>query len=149
MGNINTYPVWGDASGGQGKISAWRLRADLTLTSTDFAALGLLASELTSELQITNVSFALSPARRELEEGKLMTEVAKSFKAKALALGQALGYQKVDIKAVQFNQQYGGGIARPMMMQSRAVSAQAVPVPTDGGKSDVVVNLSGTVELEK
>lgn len=152
VGNINTYPVWGAAVKGKGKISSWHLRADLTLKSTDFAALGLLASELTSELQITNVDFALSPARRAVEEGKLMTAVAQSFKAKASALGQALGYPKFGIKAVQFNQQFGGGGGRPMpmmmAMKGASMSADAVPVPTDGGKSDVVVTMSGTVELE-
>lgn len=149
VGNVNTYPEWGP----KGRTANWNLRADLQLKSTNFAALGTLASELAGSMQINGVYFGLSPAKREAEETRLMNEVATSFKKKATALSQALGYKSFSIKNVNYGNAHGGGghpmpMRAAMAMEKSSMDMAAVPMPTEGGKSEVTVTLSGTVELK-
>jgi len=144
-GGVHTYPVWGP----KGKTGSWQVRAELQLTSTDFAALGRLASELSSDMQITGMHFSLSPAKREAEEARLTSEVAAAFKKKAASVAKALGYDHYAIKSVSFGHQIGAGQPRPAPMYSmKAAAAEAaVPLPAEGGKSEVSLSISGTVEL--
>lgn len=148
VGSVNTFPVYGP----KGKTSNWHVRGDVTLSGTSTAALGLLASELTNDMQITSVNFSLSRAKRDSEEGKLIVEAANAFKHKAQAMATALGFKSYVIKMVGLSQDPGNVTQppQPMMMGMRAggSEAAAVPVPTEGGKTEVVLNLNGSVELK-
>ena len=103
-------------------------------------------------MQLSGVNFSLSKAKRLTEEGKLMAEAATSFRSNANTLSQALGFQSYSIKTVQFNQQHGGIGAPPrpyMMKGAMAMESAAVPVPSEGGKSEVSVSMNGTVEMQR
>lgn len=146
-GTVSTYPVWDS----KGKTPNWTVRAEMGLKSTNFSTLGLLASELTSEMQMNGVGFSLSPAKRKLEESRLMKEVSANFKDNARDLAAAMGYKSYELKSLSFNRQNNSGGGRPMMtmsaMRGKAMDA-AVPVAAEGGKSEVSVSLNGVVELK-
>ncbi len=145
VGSVNTQPVWGP----KGRTGQWQVRAELTLASTDVAGLGLLASELTADLQIASVNFSLSRARADEVESRLMTQAAEAFKRKAQVMAQALGFKGYAIKSVTLTQSGNPPPPRPVMLRSAvpAADAAAVPIPAEGGKTEVVVTMSGAVEL--
>ena len=146
LGNISTYPVWGP----QGKkTERWTVRASLVLVSQNFAALGALASELTDELQITSVSFALSKEKRAQEEKRLLAELSDSFREKAQAVPQAFGYRSYEIKSLNLNQNSSHGIVQPMRlaMAGAAAESSVVPIPSDGGKTTVTIGVQATIDV--
>lgn len=145
IGSVSTQPVWGP----KGRTGNWQVRGGVTLSSTQVAELGLLASELTADMQISSVNFSLSRARSDEIEAQLMNEVAAAFKRKAQAMASALGFKGYAIKAVSLSQAGGVTPPRPVaMMRSVAgtADAAAVPIPSEGGKTEVVLTMSGSVE---
>lgn len=147
LGSIATYPVWGP----KGKTGSWTVRSELVLTSKNFTSLGLLASELTSDLQLTNVSFSLSRARRVAEERRLVNELAEVFMEKAQSGAQAFGYKTYEVKSLNFTGQAANNVPQPMMMSARAGAADQafVPIPSEGGRSSVGISVAGTVEYAR
>ncbi|MFD0668116.1 SIMPL domain-containing protein [Ramlibacter sp. MAHUQ-53] len=146
LGSVNTQPVWGP----KGRTGQWVVRGSVTLTSTQQAALGQLASELASELQVHGVHFSLSRARSDEVEAQLMTEVAAAFRRKAQAMAGALGFKDYAVKAVTLSQAGGAVPPRPVAVQraaAAAVDAAVVPIPAEGGRTEVVLTLGGAVEL--
>lgn len=146
VGSVTTQPVWGP----KGRTGQWLVRGSVSLSSTQVAALGLLASELTSDMQISAVNFSLSRARSDEVEAQLMSEVATAFKRKAQVMSAALGFTGYALKTVTLSQAGAEPPPRaPVMLRSAMASADAaaVPVPAEGGKTEVVLTMSGSVEL--
>ncbi len=145
LDSVSTQPVWGP----KGRTGNWLVRGGLGLSSTDMAALGLLASELTSEMQVSAVQFSLSRAKADEVEALLMAEVAAAFRRRAQAMAGALGFKGYAFKTVNLSQAGNGPTPRPVMLRNAMASAEAsaVPIPTDGGKTEVVLTLGGSVEL--
>jgi predicted secreted protein len=100
-------------------------------------------------MQISAVQFSLSRARSDEVEAQLMAEVATAFRRRAQAMAGALGFKGYAIKAVSLSQAGNGPTPRPVMLRSAMASAEvaAVPVPTEGGKTEVVLTMGGSVEL--
>lgn len=147
MGSVNTYPVWDS----KGRTPNWTVRADISLKGTNFPGLALLASEMTAEMMLRDVSFSLSGAKREAEEARMIVDVAAAYKKKAGQLANALGYPSFELKTLGFNREATitprrGRSGPEMALMAR--SDASVPVPTDAGKSEVRVTLSGVVELK-
>lgn len=145
IGSVSTQPVWGP----KGRTGHWQVRGSVTLSSTDVPALGLLASELTADMQISAVSFSLSRARSDEVEARLMTEVAAAFQRKAQAMSSALGFKGYALRTVTLSQGGNAPPPAPMLMRSAMPGAEsgAVPIPSEGGKTEVVLTMSGVVEL--
>lgn len=146
LDSVSTQPVWGP----KGRTGQWMVRGGLRLSSTHMADLGQLASELTAEMQIASVGFSLSRARSREVEAQLMTEVAAAFNRRAQAMAGALGFKGYAIKTVSLSQAGAAPPPRPVAMLRSAMptaEAGAVPVPTEGGKTEVVLTMSGVVGL--
>ncbi len=145
LDSVSTQPVWGP----KGRTGNWLVRGGLVLSSIDMAALGLLASELTAQMQISAVQFSLSRARSDEVEAQLMAEVASAFRRRAQAMAGALGFKGYAIKSVNLSQAGNAPAPRPVMLRSAMASAEAaaVPIPAEGGKTEVVLTMSGLVEL--
>src|SRR5690606_26158480 len=131
------YRVWANTDR-DGRITAWRGRAELILESKDFVAASKLASSLTQRMAISNI--ALSPPReaREAEAQPLTGETAKAF-----------GFSGYTVKHLDLN---GGGTVtqRPRayaMAAPAMMSAKVADVPLEGGTSTVTVSVRGTVYL--
>lgn len=142
LGSISTQPNYTR----DGKPQGWRVRGEVVLESQKMPALGQLGSRLGERMQLASVQFRLSSERRRAEEQRLLREVAQSFRDKAAQAARAFGYQGYDIKSLSLQP---GRVPppRPVMMSraSDAGLAAAPPVPEEGGDSEVVVSVSGTV----
>ena len=142
-GSFSIYP----STDRDGRISAWRGRTEVQLESHDFAAASKLAGQLSSVMQVGNVSFSLSREAQRAAEQKLTGEAIASFRQQATSAAEAFGYSGYTIREV--NVGHNGVMARPMMMMSaRADAKAAAPVPLEGGTSTVTVNVSGSVQMK-
>ena len=145
-GAFSIYP----STDKDGKIAAWRGRTELVLESRDFTAASTLAGRMAATLQITDVSFSLSPEARLAAEGRLTGRAIEAFRQQAQSAAKAFGYTGYTIRQVQINQD-GGVQPRPMMMMARSEMAgkASAPVPLEAGRATVAVTVSGSVQMTR
>jgi len=149
LGSLSTYPNVTR----EGKPNGWRVRGEVVLESRMLEQLSQLTGRLAEKMQLASVAFRLSSERRRIEEERLLTQAAKSFQNKATQAATAFGFKSYQIRELSLRP--GGNFQpRPVYMNRSAeampmaASASApAPVPTDGGESEVVVSVSGTVNL--
>jgi predicted secreted protein len=144
LGSIWTQPNYTR----DGKAQGWRVRGEVVLESTRMAAVAQLGARLGERMQLSGVQFRLSAERRQAEERRLIAEAARAFRARAAEAATAFGFAGYELKEIALRSGGGSPGPRPMAAMARgAVAADAAPLPTEGGESDVVVGVSGSVEL--
>jgi predicted secreted protein len=113
----------------------------------DFSRITQTAGRITT-LGVGGVGFALSREERARVEIEAQAIAIENFKQKAVELAKGFGFAGYTLREVSVNANEGGPI-RPRMMaaQAKAFSADA-PVPVEAGKTSVVVNVSGSVQLK-
>ena len=142
-GNFGLYPRYTQG----GKINGWNGTAELVLEGRDFARITQTAGRITT-MTLGNVSFGLSREQRAKVEADAQAIAIERFKTKAAELAKGFGFSSYSLRevAVTSNDQ---GSPRPMRMQMEAKAASSdMAVPVEAGKSTVVVNVSGTVQLK-
>jgi predicted secreted protein len=144
-GSQNTHPVYGKNN----QIDAWRGHAELRLESRDFKSAGELIMQLQSTLQLTSLSFTLSPETRTQLENDLIAESIKAFQRRAEAIRAAMGARAY--KTVHFS--INGGMppvyAKTMMRAVPMAMDASIPEPEfAGGDTRMTLQVSGTIELQ-
>jgi len=143
-GGYRTYAV----TDRNGRVSAWRARAELILESRDFKALAVLAGRLSARMPVGGISFSLSPEARKAEEDRLLAQAIAAFQSRAEAAAKAFGYARYSLLEVAVHTQSPGPVPRPFV-RNMAAAATAAPVPVEGGQATVIVSVSGSVKLER
>jgi len=147
LGSVGTQPLYTR----EGKQQGWKVRGEIVLESQRVTALGQLGARLGERLQLSSVQFRLSAERRRAEEQRLLSEAAQVFRAKAQQAAVAFGFRSYEIRTLALQPGRLPG-PRPVMMARSAdagmvAAAPPPPIPEEGGESEVVVAVSGTVEL--
>ncbi len=144
-GSFNTQPRWDN----KGQRNGWTVRAELIMRSKDFGVLGKLAGKLSTSMQISNNFFEVSPELKQSEEEKLIAQGLAAFQSKAQAATKALGFGAFGIREVHLGSAGIGGEPRPrpMMMQARAVVADAAPMPIEAGPTTLSLTVNGSVQM--
>jgi predicted secreted protein len=148
-GNQNTWPVYGSTLTSSSKLESWRGRAEIRLESKDFKAAGELISKLQEKLQMNGISFVVSADARNKTENSLTSEAITAFKTRAEAIRNA--WSAKSYKLVQMNLGSAGGAApyMPMMRTMKAAESDMAPAQDmAGGETRLVVNVSGSIELQ-
>jgi predicted secreted protein len=142
-GNFNLSPRYTR----EGKINGWQGSTELVIEGRDFSRITQTAGRITT-LGVGGVGFALSREERARVEIEAQAIAIENFKQKAVELARGFGFAGYTLREVSVNANEGGPI-RPRMMaaQAKAFSADA-PVPVEAGKTSVVVNVSGSVQLK-
>ncbi|MBU1360739.1 MAG: SIMPL domain-containing protein [Gammaproteobacteria bacterium] len=131
----------------EGKISGWQGTAELVIEGRDFAGIAQTAAGI-STLSVGNVSFGLSREQREQVEAEAQSQAIDNFRRKADQLAKGFGFGGYTLREVSVNANQSGPI-RPRMMAMEASSKMAdSPIPVEAGKTSVVVNVSGSVQLK-
>jgi len=131
----------------EGKINGWQGSAELVLEGRDFPRITQTAGRITT-LSVGNVGFALSREQRARSETEAQTIAIENFKQKATELAKGFGFGGYTLREVSVNANDSGPIRpRAMAAQAKSFSADA-PVPVEAGKTSVVVNVSGSVQLK-
>jgi predicted secreted protein len=144
-GALSVYP----STDRDGHISGWRGRSEVRLDSHDFAAASKLAGSLSSQMQISNVTFSLSNDARDAAQKKLSGEAIAAFRQKAANASAAFGFGGFTIREVNVSAGESSP-PRPMMMARMAAapgSAKMADVPLEAGDSTVTVNVNGSVQM--
>ena len=141
-GSTATFPVY--AKGG--KIDAWRMRSELTLESSDNAALSELLGKLQATLGVSSLVLQPSAETRKKAEEQAMIEAIAAFKVRAGVVAETLG-KSYRIK--QLNISTGNHFVQPVFRSAaRPLAAEAAPMPVEAGESQVTASVSGQIELE-
>ncbi|WP_196868475.1 SIMPL domain-containing protein [Polaromonas sp. CG_9.11] len=142
-GNFSLYPRYGK----DGKINGWQGSTELVLEGKDFPRITGAAGKIQT-LSLGSVSFALSREQRARVEGEAQSQAIERFKAKASEVSSAFGFGGYALREVSINTNDQGPMPRPRAMAMSAKSEMAdAPVPVEAGKSTVLVNISGSVQM--
>ena len=142
-GNFSLYPRYAK----DGKINGWQGSAGLVLEGKDFPRITGTAGKIQT-LSMGNVSFALSREQRARVEGEAQTQAIERFKAKASEVSSAFGFGGYTLREVSINTNDQSPMPRMRAMTMSAKSEMAdAPVPVEAGKSTVLVNISGSVQM--
>jgi predicted secreted protein len=144
-GSFGIYPRYGKDS----RITGWRGTAELVLEGKDFPRITSTAARITT-LVPGNVDFGLSREQQARVEGQARTQAIEQFKTRAGELAQSFGFTGYTLREVSVDSSSQSPGPRPRMMAMKAESAADMaeaPVPVEAGKSTVVVNVSGSVQL--
>ena len=129
-----------------GKIDSWRMRADLLLESGDTTAISELLGKLQQTLGVTNLVLQPAPETRKKAENDAMIEAIEAFKARAKIVAEALG-KRYSIKQLTVNT--NGRVSPPMYRTAaKSMMSEAVPMPLEGGESQISTSVSGQITLE-
>jgi predicted secreted protein len=143
-GNFSLYPRYGK----DGKINGWQGSTELVLEGKDFPRITSTAGKIQT-LTMGNVSFALSREQRAKVEGEAQAQAIERFKAKAAEVARSFGFSNYSLREVSINANDQGPVPRPRMMAMAAKSEMAdSSVPVEAGKSTVLVNVSGSVQMK-
>ena len=143
-GNFSLYPRYGKDS----KINGWQGSTELVLEGRDFARITTAAGKIQT-LTMGNVSFALSREQRARVEGEAQTQAIERFKAKASEIARGFGFSSYTLREVSINANEQGSGPRPRMMAMAAKAEMSdAPVSVEAGKSTVLVNVSGSVQMK-
>jgi predicted secreted protein len=143
-GSFSMYPRYAR----DGKINGWQGNVALVLEGRDFARISATAGKITT-LTMGQVSFALSLEARAKVEAEAQAQAIERFKAKATEISKNFGFGSYSIRevSVNANDQDVSPRGREQMMQAKTMAADA-PVPVEAGRSNVVVNVSGSVQMK-
>ncbi|QOF81349.1 SIMPL domain-containing protein [Variovorax sp. 38R] len=131
-----------------GKINGWQGSTELVLEGRDFARITQTAGRI-STLSVGNVGFGLSREQRAKTETEAQNIAIDNFKQKAGELAKGFGFGGYTLREVSVNANDSGPIRpRVMAMQAKSFSAADSAVPVEAGKTNVVVNVSGSVQLK-
>jgi len=131
----------------EGKINGWQGSTELVLEGRDFPRITQTAGRITT-LNVGSVGFGLSREQRAKVETEAQSIAIDNFKQKAAELAKGFGFAGYTLREVSVNASEGGPV-RPRMMAAQAKSLSAdAPVPIEAGKTTVVVNVSGAVQLK-
>jgi predicted secreted protein len=132
-----------------GKITGYRVRAELLVSSRDFARFSDALGQLSKRAPIGHIHYELSPAARTDEEERLLDAAAKAFRRKAQAAAAALGYADYSLLEMQLG---SPGMPMPRAVQAMRASAAAsdmAPPPIAPDLATITLTLGGRVRLEQ
>ena len=143
-GNFSLYPRYDK----NGKINGWQGNTEMVLEGRDFARITSTAGKIQS-LTLGNVSFALSREQRTKVEGEAQAMAIERFKAKALEVSKGFGFTAFTLREVSINANDQGfqPRGRPMMAMAKSADMESAPIPVEAGKSTVLVNVTGSVQM--
>jgi predicted secreted protein len=131
-----------------GKINGWQGSAEVVLEGSDFPRITQTAGRV-STLTVGNVGFRLSREQRAKAEVEAQSVAIDNFKKKAGELAKDFGFGGYSLREVSINANEQGGPIRPRMIAAESKSfASDAPLPVEAGKTAVVVNVSGSVQLK-
>lgn len=141
-GDMSVSPRYGR----EGKVNGWSGSAQLVLQGRDADQIATLATRL-QDMVVSQVDWLLSPEQKSAAESRIQAEAVARFKGKAQALTQQFGFAAYMLREVRVSaQEAGEGGLMPRMAMAQMDAAPA-PMPTQAGKSRVVVNVSGSIVL--
>ena len=144
-GGYSTQPVHDPR---KGERRFWRASQDLLLEGADARAISELLGELQSRVQLRSIDFTVSPAQRRKLEDELIDEALAAFLARAQRVQTRLAGRGYQIVQISINSTGGAPPVRMMRATMAMDSAAVAPPALEAGTSEIVINVSGAIQLE-
>ena len=142
-GNFSLFPRYDKAN----KISGWLGTAELVLEGRDFPRIAATGGKIPN-MTIANIGFGLSREQRAKVEGEAQTKAIEQFKAQATEIARNFGFSAFTLREVAVNSHDNQEVRPRMMAMAKGASMSSdAPIPVEAGKSTVVVNVSGSVQM--
>lgn len=142
-GEMNVSPRYSR----DGKTNGWVGAAQLILQGRDVEQITTLAGRL-QELTVSQIDWRLSPEQKTEVEARIQSEAVEHFQSKAQSLTKQFGFAAYTLREVRISvQEAGEGLVMPRMAMAQMDVPAPLPVPALAGKSRVVVNISGSIQL--
>lgn len=144
-GQQSTWPVYDPKTS---KLTGWRTRAELRVESKDLDAAAKVIARLQATLQMGNLNFVLAPETATATSNRLIDSALKAFSTRADIIARSMGAR--GWRTVNLNVDTQGGQPQPMPYRAKATLMAAdgiAPQDVAGGTSDIVVNVSGSIQL--
>ena len=139
-GNFSLFPRYDKAN----KISGWQGTAELVLEGRDFPRIAATGGKIPN-MTIANIGFGLSREQRAKVEGEAQTKAIEQFKAQATEIARNSAFT---LREVAVNSNDNQEMRPRMMAMAKGASMSSdAPIPVEAGKSTVVVNVSGSVQM--
>ena len=144
-GNFQLQPRYTN----KGQTNGWQGSTELIVEGRDMPAIGQLTGHITT-LTIAGVAYNISRELREKIEGEVAAQAIARYRAKAADYAKQFGYTAYTLREVNV-QSNDVPPVRPMARMSvNAMSASAdAALPVEPGKGNVMVTVSGTVQMTK
>jgi predicted secreted protein len=144
-GAFGVYP----RRGNNGRIIGWQGSAELVLEGRDFLKISRTAGKVTS-LSVGQVAFSLSPTARQKLESEAQAKAIERFKARANDVAKAFGFGGYTLREVSVQAADQGDrpvYGRAMANMPQAAMAPDAALPVEAGKTEVIVTVSGSIQL--
>lgn len=141
-GNFSLFPRYDKGN----KINGWQGTAELVLEGRDFPRIAATGGKIPN-MTIANIGFGLSREQRAKVEGEAQTKAIENFKAQATEIARNFGFSAYTLREVAVNSNDNQEMRPRMMASAKSFSASDAAVPVEAGKSTVVVNVSGSVQM--
>ncbi|NMG42767.1 DUF541 domain-containing protein [Aromatoleum toluvorans] len=138
----STFPIYGKEGR---RIEGWRMRSEIQLEGRDLPAMTELVGKLQATLALSSLTMQPSPETRKSTADLAAADAIRAFQERARNIAATLNKSwRLRHLAVA----YGGG-PRPVFPAARAATftAEASPIPVEAGETEIVVTVSGTIEL--
>ena len=146
-GSFGVYPRHGN----DGKIKGWQGTAEVVIEGKDFARITQAAAQAGS-MSIASMGFGLSKEGRAKVYEQAQSQAIDNFKQRASQLAKQFGFNGYTLREVSVSSQDGYYAPRMQrangMVAASAKMEMADPVPVEAGKEQVMVNVSGSVQLQ-
>lgn len=142
-GHYRVNPVYGKNR----VISHWRGQQTLTISASTATQLDATLSQLQQHLAFQTMQFTLSPEKRQQAQAALLKTALKDYQAKAQKIAQSFGHQTYRLLKTQINPRFNAPVVRysaPIAREAKAVSSAPYQ---EQGKSDVQIQIQGTLLL--
>jgi predicted secreted protein len=144
-GSFGVYPRHGT----NGRITGWQGSAELVLEGRDFLKISSTAGKIPS-MGVGQVVFSLSREAQQKLESEAQAMAIELFKARASEVAKGFGFSTYTLREVSVSAADQGErpvYGRPMAAQAKMSMSSDAPLPVEAGKSQVTVNVSGSIQL--
>jgi predicted secreted protein len=128
-------------------LTGWQVRQSLRLESRDSAGLSQLVGDLQERLAVANISYAVSPERRQEAEAGLISEAIARFKERARQIASEL--ERPGYRLVQMEVNTAGEGVVPPQMRAMTMEMAAAPPTLEAGSQRLQATVTGTIELQE
>lgn len=148
-GNFSLSPRYANSpdKSGQPFISGWQGSVELQVHGQDSTAIAQLTTRIQT-MSIARVGYSLSREAREKVEVDLVAQAIAQWRARAAQMSRQFGYDRYSVREVTVGNNESPPPMQPMMMRSaRAESMSDESLPTQAGKAEVSVTVSGSAQM--
>ncbi|HRD93962.1 MAG TPA: SIMPL domain-containing protein, partial [Accumulibacter sp.] len=122
-------------------------RSDLTIESSDTAAISELLGKLQASMAIASLVMLPATETRKAAERDAIVDAIAAFTARAEVITKAMGKKSYRIRHLAIDSGGGRPPVRPMMRAAAMASADAAPMPLEAGDTQISATISGEIEV--